>query len=77
MSSSHFSGISCFWGIEVCQKYAAWVIVGCGIKFRIQRALSLEILLKTHGDMSKIRTKKVVLFYNKYVNSTIMVDSFY
>ena len=27
--------------------------------------------------MSKIRIKKVVLFYDKYVNSTIMVDSFY
>ena len=24
--------------------------------------------------MSKIRTKKVVFFYDKYVNSTIMVD---
>ena len=27
--------------------------------------------------MSKIRRKKVVFFYDKYVNSTIMVDSFY
>ena len=27
--------------------------------------------------MSKIRTKRVVFFYDKYVNSTIMVDSFY
>ena len=27
-----FSGISCFWGSKVCQKYAEWVIVGCGIK---------------------------------------------
>ena len=28
-------------------------------------------------DMSKIRTKKVVFFNDKYVNSTIMVDLFY
>ena len=25
------SGISCFWGSGVCQKYAEWVLVGCGI----------------------------------------------
>ena len=27
--------------------------------------------------MSKIRTEKIVFFYDKYVNSTIMVDSYY
>ena len=32
-----FSGISCFWGSGFCQKYAEWVLVGCEIKFRIQR----------------------------------------
>ena len=70
-----FSGISCFWGSEVChhhifsgvyffwgsgvhQKYVVWVLVGCGIKFYIQQSLPLEIWVKTHGDMSKIRTKK-------------------
>ena len=26
-----FSGISCFWGSGVHQKYAEWVLVGCGI----------------------------------------------
>ena len=26
-----FSGISCFWGSGVHQKYAKWVLVGCGI----------------------------------------------
>ena len=57
-----FSGISCFWGSGVRQKYAMWVIVGCRIKFRIQRALPIEIWLKTQWDMSKIRTKKVVFF---------------
>ena len=36
-SSSLFLGISCFWGREVCQKYALWVLIGCGIKFHIQR----------------------------------------
>ena len=72
-----FSGISCFWGSGVYQKYAVWVLVGCGIKFLIQWALPLKIWVKAQGDMSKIWTKKVVFFYEKYVNSTIMVDSFY
>ena len=72
-----FSGISCFWGSGVCQNYAVWVLVGCVTKFHIQRSLSPEIWVKTQGDMSKIRTKKVICFYDKYVNSTIMVDSFY
>ena len=110
-SSSRFSGISCFWGIGVCQKYAVWVLFRCGIKFRIQRALPLGILLKSYfifnkwekwrkteikrekahafGDscqfaFSKNRgryventNKKIVFFYDKYVNSTIMVESFY
>ena len=26
-----FSGISCFWDSRVHQKYAVWVLVGCGI----------------------------------------------
>ena len=38
-----FSGISCFWGSGVRQKYALWVLVGCGVKFHIQRALLIEI----------------------------------
>ena len=58
-----FSGISCFWGSGVHQKYVVWILVGCGIKFRIQRALPIEIWVKTHGDMSKIRTQKVVFFF--------------
>ena len=66
-----------FWGSGVHQKYTLWVLVGCRIKFRIQWALLLRIWVKTQGDMSKIRTKKVVLFYDKYVNSIIMSDSFY
>ena len=72
-----FLGISCFWGSGFRQKYAVWVLVGCGIKFRIQRALPIEIWVKTQWDMSKIWTKKVVFFNDKYVNSTIMVDLFY
>ena len=47
MSSSRFSGISCFWGSEVHQKYAVWVLVGCGIKLCIQRALPPKIWGKT------------------------------
>ena len=31
MSSSCFSGNSCFWGSGACQKYAKWVLIGCGI----------------------------------------------
>ena len=58
-----FLGISCFWGSGVRQKYAVWVLVGCGIKFCIQRALPIEIWVKTQGDMSKIRTQKVVFFF--------------
>ena len=57
-----FSNISYFWGSKVRQKYALWVLIGCRIKFRIQRALPLEIWVKTQGDMSKIRTKKSFLW---------------
>ena len=32
-----FSGISYFWGSRVHQKYAVWLLVGCEIKFHIQR----------------------------------------
>ena len=32
-----FLGISYFWVIGVRQKYALCVLIGCGIKFRIQR----------------------------------------
>ena len=63
MSSSRFFRYFFFGGSGVRQKYAVWVIVGCRIKFRIQRALSIEIWVKTQGDMSKIRTQKVVFFF--------------
>ena len=72
-----FSGISCFWGRGVRQKYAVWVLIGCGIKLCIQQALRPKLWVKTQEDMSKIRTKKLVFFNDKYVNSTIMVDLFY
>ena len=57
-----FSGIYCFWGSGTHQKYAVWVLVGCGIKFCIERALLLRIWLKTQGYMSKIWTQKVFFF---------------
>ena len=38
-----FSSISWFWGSRVYQKYSLQVLVGCGIKFCIQRALPLGI----------------------------------
>ena len=72
-----FSGISCFWGIRVRQKYAVRVLVGCGIKFCIQLALPLIIWVKTQGDMSKIRTKKVVfLFSSSKINKYYFNDYF-
>ena len=58
-----FSGISCFWGRGVHQKYSVWVLVGWGIKFCIQWALLIEIWVKTQGDMSKIQTKKIVFSF--------------
>ena len=58
-----FSGISYFWGSGVHQKYAVWVLVSRRIKFHIQRALPPENWVKTEGDMSKIRTQKVVFFF--------------
>ena len=64
MSSSRFLGISCFWSSRVYQKYVAWVIVGCVIKFHIQWALPLEIWVKPQGDMSKIWTKKSSFFHS-------------
>ena len=63
MSSSHFSGIYCFFNRGVYQKYAVWVLIGCIIKFYIQWALLLGIWVKTQGDMSKIQTQKVVFFF--------------
>ena len=36
-------GISYFWGRGVHQKYAVWVLIGCGIILHIQRSLPFEI----------------------------------
>ena len=63
-----FSGISCFWGSGVHQKYVVWVLVGCGIKFHIQRALFFGNWVKTHGDMSKIQTKKYFFLSSFKIN---------
>ena len=57
-------GISCFWGSRVNQKYAMWVLVGCRIKFHIQRALSIETWVKTRGYMLKIQTKNSFFMTN-------------
>ena len=59
-----FSGISYFWGSDVRQKYVVWVLVGCGIKFCIQRALSIEIWVKTQGDMLKNKQKSSFFMTN-------------
>ena len=52
-----FSGISCFWGSGVRQKYAVWVLVGCGIKFHIEQALPIEIWVKTQWDVENTNKK--------------------
>ena len=51
-----FSGVSCFGGSGVCQKYAVWVLVGFGMNFHIQGALLIEFWVEKQGDMLKIRT---------------------
>ena len=56
-----FSGISCFWGSGVRQNYAVWVLVGCIIKFRIQRALPIEIWVK-HNEMCRKYEQKSSFF---------------
>ena len=75
-----FSGIFYFWGSGVYQKYALWVIIECGIKFHIQRALPFRIWVKTHGDMSKIRTKSSFLHSSSKINNyyfIILTNIFY
>ena len=57
-----FSGISCFWGSGVRQKYEVWVLVGCGIKFRIQRALPIEIFSKNTMRYVENTNKKSSFF---------------
>ena len=56
----------------------------CSVSTRWMRNLTLHPtspltrnLSKKQGNMLKIRTKEVVFFNDKYVNSTIMVDLFY
>ena len=57
-------------------KFRSGELVGCGIKFRIQRALSIEIWVKTPGDMSKIQTQKVVFFFlpPKLINIILLFE---
>ena len=50
--------ISCFWGSGVRQKYAVWVLVGCGIKFCIQQALHLKFELKHREICRKYKQEK-------------------
>ena len=61
----------CFSWSGVHQKYAKWVLVGCGIEFSIQWVLHLKIYVKPHGDKLKIQVKKVVfhflLFYSSFL----------
>ena len=60
--------------------YAVWVIIGCGIKFHIQRALPFRIWVKTQGDMSKIRTKSSFFHSSSKINNyyfIILTNIFY
>ena len=70
-SSSHFLGFYYFWGSGVRQKYAVQVLVGCGIKFRVQRSLPLKILSKNTRRYVENTNKKSSFFLssskiNKY-----------
>ena len=56
-SSSHFLGISCFWGSGVHKKYAEWVLIGCGITNSPDRNLS-----KNTGRYVKNTNKKSSFF---------------
>ena len=58
------SGIYCFWGREVHQKYAVWVLVGCGIKFHIQQALPLRIWVKNTGRYVENTNRKSSFFHS-------------
>ena len=62
MSSSCFFRYFFFLDSGFHQNYVKYIFIGCGIKFRIQRDLPIEIWVKTRGDMSKIKIKKVVFF---------------
>ena len=63
-----FLGISCFWGSRVHQKYAVWVLVGCGIFWmwnQIPHPTSSpdRNLSKNTGRYVKNTNKKVVFFF--------------
>ena len=64
MSSSCFSGISCFWGSGICQNCVVWVLVGCGIKFHIQ-------ILPTWFIFYGLRSPKT----KKYLKNMMMTSS--
>ena len=62
-----FSGISCFWGSKVHQKYAMWVLIGCIIELHIQQVLMFEIWVKPQGDKLKIQKMFFVSFPSKFI----------
>ena len=53
-----FLGISCFWDSEVHQKYVEWVLIGCRIKFRIQRVPTRHTFDGPHYPKNKKYLKK-------------------
>ena len=68
-TSSHFSGISCFWGSGVRQKYAEWVLVGCGIHPTSSPNWNLS---KNTGIYVENTDKKVVFFF-----SSLKINKYY
>ena len=67
-----FSGISCFWGSGVHQKYSKWVLVGCGIKFRIQRVPTHHTFDGPHYPKNKKYLKKcdddiIIMFFQEFL----------
>ena len=58
-------------------KFRSGELVGWGIWFHIQRVPHCILLMDLATPKTRNTNKKSSFFYDKYVNSTIMVGSFY
>ena len=58
-----FSGVSCFWGSGVHQKYAEWILVGCKILIPHPMSSPDWNLSKNMGRYVKNTNKKVVFSF--------------
>ena len=68
--------ISCFWGSEVHQKYAMWVLVGRIIIFRIQQATYAQNLSKNTGRYAGNTNKKIVFYMTKMSSQPLWLTHF-